>query len=150
MAKFSVSLGIRSSELFSNQDVNISESDTLTAGGDIVGYGRMVVPGIAGNSDGAAGAAIPVNVADSFTGKSYVYLKHTGFDGDGSTATALNILVFNSASTRVQFATLAPGEFMILPYMGGGDFTDIAVSTDDAAGTATTDQATLEYFFVEA
>ena len=145
MAKFSVSLGIRSSELFSNQDVNISEVDTLTAGGDIVGYGKMVVP-----SGNAHGSAVPVNVADSFTGKSYVYLKHTGFDGDGSTATALNILVFNSASTKIQFATLAPGEFMVLPYVGGGNFTDINVCTSDTSGTATTDQATLEYFFVEA
>lgn len=150
MAKFSVNLSIRSTELFSNQDVVISESDTLTAGGDVVGYGKMVVPGIAGNVGGAAAAAITVNVADSFTGKSYVYLKHTGFDGDGSTATSNDILVFNSASTRVQFATLSPGEFMVLPYKGGGDFTDIAVCTNDATGTATTDQSTLEYFFVEA
>tara|TARA_R100001440_G_scaffold18241_3_gene30731 strand:+ start:3438 stop:3878 length:441 start_codon:yes stop_codon:yes gene_type:complete len=145
MAKFSVNLSIRSTELFSNQDVVISESDTLTAGGDVVGYGKLVVP-----SGNAHGSAIPVNVADSFSAKSYVYLKHTGFDGDGSTATSLNILVFNSASTKIQFATLAPGEFMILPYIGGGDFTDINVCTSDASGSATTDQATLEYFFVEA
>lgn len=148
MAKFSVSLGIRSSELFSNQDVNISEVDTLTAGGDIVGYGKMVVP-----SGNAEDQASPVNVTDSFTGKAYVYLKHTGFDGDGSTATALNILVFNSAGTKVQFATLAPGEFMILPYVGSTNFEDINVCTSDvtaAASGVSTDQATLEYFFVEA
>lgn len=145
MAKFSLNLNIKSTELFANQDVKINASKTSDAGGDIVGFGKMVVP-----SGNAHSSAIPVNVADSFTGKSYVYLKHTGFDGDGSTATALNILVFNSASTKVQFATLAPGEFMVLPYVGGGDFTDINVCTSDASGTATTDQATLEYFFVEA
>ena len=145
MAKFSLTLRVSSSELFANQDLEISAAKTLTAGGDIVGYGKMVVP-----SGNAHGSAIPVNVVDSFTAKSYVYLKHTGFDGDGSTATALNILVFNSASTKIQFATLAPGEFMVLPYIGGGDFTDINVCTSDASGSATTDQATLEYFFVEA
>ena len=148
MAKFSVNLSIRSTELFSNQDVVVSESDTLTAGGDVVGYGKMVVP-----SGNAHDQTLPVNVTDSFSAKAYVYLKHTGFDGDGSTATSLNILVFNSASTKVQFATLAPGEFMILPYVGGGDFTDINVCTSDAtvkASGVSTDQATLEYFFVEA
>tara|TARA_Y100001937_G_scaffold43044_1_gene60842 strand:- start:813 stop:1250 length:438 start_codon:yes stop_codon:yes gene_type:complete len=145
MAKFSVTLKIDSTELFSQQAVKISENDTLTAGGDVVGYGRMVVP-----SGNAHGSAVPVNVTDSFSSKSYVYLKHTGFDGDGATATALNVLVFNSASTKIQFATLGPGEFMMLPYMGGGDFTDINVCTSDASGTATTDQVTLDYFFVEA
>ena len=145
MAKFSLNFSVSSSELFANQELKVSAAKTLEAGGDIVGFGKMVVP-----SGNAHGSAIPVNVADSFTAKSYVFLKHTGFDGDGSTSTALNILVFNSASTKIQFATLAPGEFMVLPYIGGGDFTDINVCTSDTSGTATTDQATLEYLFVEA
>ena len=148
MAKFSLNLNINSTELFANQDVKISASKTSSAGGDIVGFGKMVVP-----SGNAHDQTSSVNVTDSFTGKAYVYLKHTGFDGDGSTSTALNILVFNSAATKVQFATLAPGEFMVLPYVGGGDFTDINVCTSDVTAKASgvsTDQATLEYFFVEA
>ena len=39
---------------------------------------------------------------------------------------------------------------MILPYIGSTNFEDINVCTSDASGSATTDQATLEYFFVEA
>lgn len=148
MAKFSLNFSVSSSELFANQELRVSAAKTLDAGGDIVGYGKMVVP-----SGNVHGQTSPVNVTDSFTAKAYVYLKHTGFDGDGSTATALNINVFNSASTKIQFATLAPGEFMVLPYIGGGDFTDINVCTSDvtaAASGVSTDQATLEYFFVEA
>lgn len=86
------------------------------------------------------GAQDALRVASTVTdGPTYVYIKHSGFQGDGTTVSTDKVQLKNA--NGVMFAQLDPQEFVFFPFYDGGAMTLIAHSSH------TTNTITVEYAY---
>ena len=103
MATLTPTLTLVSANTSADETLSLSVTDSLDIGAPTRGMSK-----IATNATGGADIAIvPSGVANQ-----YVYIKHTGFQADGSTATT-NQLSVKFAST--EGIRLAAGEFAYFP-----------------------------------
>lgn len=134
MAKLNVSLTLTSTDILPGE-LSFTETDEITVTGVTSGFGTTDAP--------VSGGAITHINSVSFAGtnnKAYIYLKHTGLKGDGTTTSTDNLNVYDDDDKAI--AILAPGEFLFLPVQ---DNTDIAVRSASGSNTIQ-----VEFFFVEA
>ena len=103
MATITPKLTIASTTAITGETLGISVTDELTVVSPIIGM-SVVDAAVSGGSGTA--------IKPSGSANQYVYIKHTGFQADGSTATT-NQLVVKFAST--ESLRLAAGEFAFFP-----------------------------------
>ena len=118
MATLSTSLTL-TSKTTSTDQLALTVADDLTVGAPSVGISRVALE-VNGGSDTVikpAGSA----------GNHFLYVKHTGFQGDGSTvATAAVVLKLASASLSV----LTPGEWSFFNVINSGAINAISSSSE--------------------
>tara|TARA_R100001440_G_scaffold18241_3_gene30730 strand:+ start:3017 stop:3424 length:408 start_codon:yes stop_codon:yes gene_type:complete len=134
MAKLNVSLTLTSTDILPGE-LSFTETDEITVTGVTSGFGTTDAP--------VSGGSITHINSVSFAGtnkKAYIYLKHTGLKGDGTTTSTDNLNVYDDDDKAI--AILAPGEFLFLPVQ---DNNDVAVRSASGSNTIQ-----VEFFFVEA
>jgi len=103
----------------STDTLDLTVTDSLTIGAPSTGVSRAILA-VNGGSDTAikpAGSA----------GNHWLYVKHTGLQGDGST-TATNAVVLKLASTSL--SVLQPGEFSFFSVINSGVINAISSSSE--------------------
>jgi len=103
MATITAKLTLDSTNVSTNEGLNLSITDSLTVGPPSIGISQIAVA-VTGGSDTAL---VPSGAANQ-----YVYIKNTGYQSDGTTATT-NQLSVKFAST--EGLRIAAGEFAFLP-----------------------------------
>ena len=84
MATLTPTLTITSSDASADETLSLSVTDSLTIGAPQVGISKIAIAA----SSGTASVLVPAG-----TENQYVYIKHTGKQADGSTATANEVCV---------------------------------------------------------
>ena len=111
MATLTPTLTLSSTDVFENQPLNLSVTDTLTVSAPMTDISRM-------NSDDNIGNGAGIILADLITDTYYVYLKHTGvLASDGVTAAnaAADYIIVTNADGDTDYIRLYPGEFAFFP-----------------------------------
>jgi hypothetical protein len=103
MATLTPTLTLVSTDAITDESLGLSVTDTLTIGAPSTGMSKVATAA----SGGSVVALVPTGSANQ-----YVYIKHTGYQSDGSTATT-NQLSVKFAST--EGLRLAAGEFTFFP-----------------------------------
>jgi hypothetical protein len=116
MATLSVSLGITSADATSDS-LNISSTDSLTIINPIQNLSRVAIE--------VGGGADTTLVASSANNK-YVYIKHTGFQADGTTASDNEIVVDFGTTDSIR---INAGEFAFFPAKASTAITAISNHT---------------------
>ena len=80
--------------------LSLSVTDSLTVGAPQVGLSKIAVAA----TGGTASVLVP-----SGSGNQYVYIKHTGFQADGTTATTQQLAI--EVGTNTDLLRLSAGEF---------------------------------------
>ena len=99
MATLTPTLSLSSTDATSDA-LSFSVTDTLTIGTPSVGLSKTTCAA----SGGAATVLVP-----SGTGNQYVYIRHTGFQADGTTATTNQLAI--ELGTNADMLRLSAGEF---------------------------------------
>jgi len=118
MATLTPTLTLASSDI-SSDTLSVSATDSLTVGPPSVGISRVVLAAN-GGSDTA------IKPAGS-GGNHYLYVKHTGLQGDDST-TATNAVVLKLASTSL--SVIQPGEWCFFNVINSGVINAISSSSE--------------------
>ena len=121
MATLTPTLTLASTDVFSDQPLSLSVTDSLTVQAPMTDISRM-------NSDDNIGNGAGVIIADLIQDTYYVYIKHTGIlSSDGTTAanaTADYITLSNAdGEAGSDIIRLYPGEFAFFP-LAPADGTD--------------------------
>tara|TARA_B110000858_G_C17761099_1_gene454562 strand:- start:191 stop:640 length:450 start_codon:yes stop_codon:yes gene_type:complete len=122
MATLTPTLTLNSANIFEDQPLNMTVSDSLTVQAPMTDISRM-----ASNDNLGYGAGVIISELDTNT--YFVYIKHLGkLASDGTTdanATADFILLGNpDAGAESKLVKLQPGEFAFFPIQGNNDATD--------------------------
>tara|TARA_R100000805_G_C3603559_1_gene104047 strand:+ start:371 stop:820 length:450 start_codon:yes stop_codon:yes gene_type:complete len=122
MATLTPTLTLASSDVFADQPLALTVTDSLTVQAPMTDISRMNT-----NDDIGNGAGVIIDELD--TNNYYVYLKHTGIlSSDGTTAanaTADFITVGNEdGDAPSKLIILYPGEFAFFPIQGNNDTSD--------------------------
>jgi hypothetical protein len=120
MATLTPTLTLSSTDVFADQPLNLSVTDSLTVQAPMTDISRMNTDDIV-VSGSAAGIILVETVS---TDVYYVYIKHTGLQSDGvAAATASDYIIITNADGDTDFARLYPGEFCFFPLnpMEGAD-----------------------------
>tara|TARA_A100001201_G_scaffold54493_1_gene53085 strand:+ start:263 stop:658 length:396 start_codon:yes stop_codon:yes gene_type:complete len=107
MATLDATLTLASTDL-SSDNLSMTVTDSLT-----VGPPQQSISMIIASTTGGDNIILPAGTAVA-----YVYVKHTGFQTDGTTASTDNCDVEDTDD--VAFMRLAPGEFAFFPYNKAG------------------------------
>ena len=113
MATLTPTLTLASSDIFADQPLALTVTDSLTVQAPMTDISRM-------NTDDNIGNGAGVIIADLLTDTYYVYVKHTGIlSSDGTTAanaTAVYITLSNAdGEAGSDIIRLYPGEFAFFP-----------------------------------
>ena len=138
MATLTPTLTLASTDIFTDQPLNLSVTDSLTVQAPMTDISRM-------NSNDNIGSGAGVIIADLIQDTYYVYVKHTGIlSSDGTTAanaTADYITLSNAdGEAGSDIIRLYPGEFAFFPWTGETDINILSV-----AGTPTLEYAIFEF-----
>ena len=135
MASISNSLSLKGTSTDLGSTLALTVSDVLGIGAPQRNVSKELVPGHGGNSTHLN----LLTTADTTT-VMYVYLKHSGVQGDGTTTSTDNLIVKNGDGIAI--AQLAPLEFMFIPFL------DVAkAQTLDAYSGHTSQTITIEYAY---
>ena len=119
MAEITPTLTLESTDISADEALSLSVTDAIAVGPPIVGVSRVAIE-VNGGSDTTlkpAGSA----------GNHFLYVKHTGKQGDNSTtATAAIVLKLGSTSLSV----LTPGEFVFMNVINSGVINAISSSSE--------------------
>jgi len=99
MATLNTKLALSSTDI-SSDDLGISISSTLTVGPPSIGVSKVAIAA----AGGTATTLVPSGAANQ-----YVYIKHTGYQADGSTATTNQVAI--ELASNADLLRLSPGEF---------------------------------------
>ena len=122
MATLTPTLTLASSDVFADQPLALTVTDSLTVQAQMTDISRM-------NTDDDIGHGAGVIIDELDTNNYYIYLKHTGIlSSDGTTAanaTADYITVGNEdGDAPSKLVILYPGEFAFFPIQGNNDTSD--------------------------
>ena len=122
MATLTPTLTLASSDVFADQPLALTVTDSLTVQAPMTDISRM-------NTDDDIGHGAGVIIDELDTNNYYIYLKHTGIlSSDGTTAanaTADYITVGNEdGAAPSKLVILYPGEFAFFPIQGNNDTSD--------------------------
>ena len=122
MATLTPTLTLASSDIFADQPLALTVTDSLTVQAPMTDISRM-------NTDDDIGHGAGVIIDELDTNNYYIYLKHTGIlSSDGTTAanaTADYITVGNEdGDAPSKLVILYPGEFAFFPIQGNNDTSD--------------------------
>ena len=117
MATLTPKLTLSSSDAIADETLSLSVTDTLTIGAPSTGVSKVALA-VSGGSDTTL-------VASSANNK-YVYIKHTGVQADGSTATSNEVVVDFGTTDSIRLNT---GEFAFFPAKASTAITAISNST---------------------
>ena len=122
MATLTPTLTLASSDVFADQPLALTVTDSLTVQAPMTDISRM-------NTDDDIGHGAGVIIDELDTNNYYIYLKHTGIlSSDGTTAanaTADYITVGNEdGDAPSKLVILYPGEFAFFPIQGNNDTSD--------------------------
>ena len=118
MATLTPTLTLASTDA-SSDTLSISVTDSLTVGPPSTGVARVVL-------EASSGSVTAIKPAGS-AGNHYLYVKHTGLQGDGTTdATAAVVLKLASTSLSV----LVPGEWSYFNVINSGVINAISSSSE--------------------
>ena len=116
MATLNVSLTLSSTDV-SSDNLNMTVTDALTVGPPQAGLSKL-----AANVNGGADVTLHTATANP----TYFFIKHTGFQSDGSTSTTNKLEVKFGSTDSLR---LKAGEFAFLPVVTG---TAVKVVSNDA------------------
>ena len=110
MATLTPTLTLSSTDIFADQPLALTVTDSLTVSAPMTDISRM-------NSDDNIGNGAGVIIADLLTDTYYVYVKHTGIlASDGTTsASASDYITLSNADGDMDFIRLYSGEFAFFP-----------------------------------
>ena len=108
MATLTPTLTLASTDAVVGETLSLSVTDTLTIAPPQNGVSMIVASTTGGDNI----------IKPAATAVAYLYVKHTGFQTDGTTASTDNCDLEDTDD--VAFARLAPGEFCFLPYNKAG------------------------------
>ena len=120
MATLTPTLTLASSDIFADQPLALTVTDSLTVQAPMTDISRM-------NTDDNIGNGAGIILAEATTDVYYIYIKHTGINSDGvSTSTSSDYITLSNADGESPWGRLYPGEFLFYaqnPYDGsdGGD-----------------------------
>ena len=122
MATLTPTLTLSSTDVFENQPLNLSVTDTLTVSAPMTDISRM-------NTDDNIGNGAGVIIDELDTNTYYVYVKHTGIlASDGVTAAnaAADYITLGNedGDAPSKLVILYPGEFAFFPIQGNNDTSD--------------------------
>ena len=112
MATLTTKLTLNSSA--TSDTLNVSATSTLTVTDPIQGLSKIAIEGSAGSD---------TTLVASSAGNKYVYIKHTGYQSDGSTATSNEVVVDFGTTDSIRLST---GEFTFFPAKASTAITGIA------------------------
>tara|TARA_R100001591_G_scaffold71733_1_gene80065 strand:- start:541 stop:960 length:420 start_codon:yes stop_codon:yes gene_type:complete len=135
MAQLNNSLSLKGTSTDLGSTLALTVSDVLSIGAPQRNVSKEKVPGHGGSSTHLN----LLTTADSST-VMYVYLKHSGFQSDGTTASTDNLIIKNG--DNICIAQLAPLEFMFIPFLDNAK-----VQTLDAFSSHTSQGITVEYAY---
>ena len=107
MATLTPTLTLTSTDLTSDS-LSISVTDSLSVKAPFITAANKVA-----NANG--GSKVDLDVAGS--GNKFVYVKHTGFQADGTTATTNKLEVFVLEGAAEDIGRLSAGEFLFIPVL---------------------------------
>ena len=119
MATLTPTLTLNSSDHIDGETLGLSVTDSLTVGPPSIGLSRVAL-------EAGTGSVTVIKPAGS-AGNHYLYVKHTGLQGDGST-TATNAIVLKLASTSL--SVIQPGEFCFFNVINSGVINAISSSSE--------------------
>ena len=102
MATLNATLTLASTDATSDA-LSMTVTDSLTTGPPSIGISKVAI---------AAGGGDDTTLVASSAGNKYVYIKHTGFQSDGTTATSNEIVVDFGTTDSIRLST---GEFAFFP-----------------------------------
>jgi len=110
MATLTPTLTLASTDVFSDQPLNLTVSDSLAVSAPMTDISRM-------NTDDNIGNGVGIIIEDLVTDTYYVYLKHTGvLASDGTSAAGVtDYVVVTNADGDTDYIRLYPGEFAFFP-----------------------------------
>ncbi len=131
MATLNVNLTLTSTDISNNEALNLNVSDALSVTDPFIGLAQVAAT-TTGNE---------TIILTSHSSIRYLYLKHTGVDASGSTASAtLQVEIENGKS----FGELGADEFLFVPI--GQNNGSVAVQLEASSGTIVAEYA----FFTKA
>ena len=102
MATLTPTLKLESTDAASDA-LSFSVTDSLTVGPPAIGLSKVAI---------AAGGGSDTTLVASSAGNKYVYLKHTGYQSDGSTATSNEVVIDFGTTDSIRISS---GEFAWFP-----------------------------------
>jgi hypothetical protein len=135
MAQLNNSLSLKGTSTDLGSTLALTVSDVLSIGAPQRNVSKEKVPGHGGNS-----THLNLLTTASSSTVMYVYLKHSGFQSDGTTASTDNLIIKNG--DNICIAQLAPLEFMFIPFLDNAK-----IQTLDAFSAHQTQGITVEYAY---
>jgi len=117
MATLTPTLTLASTDIFADQPLNLSVTDSLAVQAPMTDISRM-------NTDDNIGNGAGIILAEATTDVYYIYIKHTGIlSSDGTTAAnaSSDYILLSNADGESPWGRLYPGEFLFYaqnPYDG--------------------------------
>ena len=110
MATLTPTLTLASSDIFADQPLALSVTDSLTVSAPMTDISRM-------NTDDNIGNGAGIIIADLVQDTYFVYIKHTGIlSSDGTTSAGVgDYVIVTNADGDTDFIRLYPGEFAFFP-----------------------------------
>ena len=102
MATLTPKLTLESTDI-TNDKLSLAVSDSLTVGPPSIGISKVAI-NVAGGAD--------ITLVASSAGNKYVYIKHTGYQSDGTTASNNEVVVDFGTTDSIR---LNSGEFAFFP-----------------------------------
>ena len=102
MATLNATLTLASTDATSDT-LNMTVTDSLTTGHPAIGISKVAI---------AVGGGSDTTLVASSAGNKYVYIKHTGFATDGTTATSNEVVIDFGTTDSIRLST---GEFAFFP-----------------------------------
>ena len=102
MATLTPTLKLESTDAASDA-LSFSVTDSLTVGPPAIGLSKVAI---------AAGGGSDTTLVASSAGNKYVYIKHTGYQSDGSTATSNEVVIDFGTTDSIRISS---GEFAWFP-----------------------------------
>tara|TARA_Y100000401_G_scaffold116794_1_gene123462 strand:+ start:1134 stop:1535 length:402 start_codon:yes stop_codon:yes gene_type:complete len=122
MATLTPTLTLSSSDAFTHQNISISVTDNLTVEAPFTDVSRFDTGDNIGNG---AGIIIP----NAHAKDTYVYVRHTGLDQDGSTAST-NLVTLSDANAANSHMRLGAGEFAFFCVLAGDGLKAVSATQD--------------------
>tara|TARA_R100000742_G_C4226496_1_gene49008 strand:+ start:254 stop:697 length:444 start_codon:yes stop_codon:yes gene_type:complete len=120
MATLTPTLTLASTDIFTDQPLALTVTDSLTVSAPMTDISRM-------NSDDDIGSGTGVIIDEVDTNTYYVYVKHTGIlasDGITTASSTDYITLGNEDNALSRMIILYPGEFAFFPVVGNNDTSD--------------------------